>query len=127
MAIERTASTAERLKEAIQEAGKKQADVVRESGVNKGALSNYLSGRYEPKADAISRLARVLNVSEMWLWGYDVPRERGFEQRKNDKLVHIISMLRKDDQFYTLVDKLSQLDKEQYDSINQLLTAFNRK
>lgn len=123
----RVASTADRLKEAIQEAGKKQIDVVRETGVDKGSLSNYLSGRYEPKSDAVNRLARALDVSEMWLWGYDVPKERNTEQRKNDKLVHIISMLRKDEGFYNLVDKLSKLDKTQYDSISQLLAAFDRK
>lgn len=127
MEDERVASTAERLREAIKDAGKKQADLVRATGIDKGSLSHYVNGRYEPKSDAINKLARALDVSEMWLWGYNVPKERNVEQKKNDKLVHIISMLRKDADFYNLVDKLSKLDKTQYDSISQLLAAFDRK
>lgn len=127
MEDERVASTAERLREAIKDAGKKQADLVRATGIDKGSLSHYVNGRYEPKSDAINKLARALDVSEMWLWGYNVPKERNVEQKKNDKLVHIISMLRRDEGFYNLVDKLSKLDKTQYDSISQLLAAFDRK
>lgn len=123
----RVASTADRLKEAIQEAGKKQIDLSRESGVDPASINCYVKGKYEPKSDAVNKLARALDVSEMWLWGYNVPKERNTEQRKNDKLVHIISMLRKDEGFYNLVDKLSKLDKTQYDSIAQLLAAFDRK
>ena len=124
---ERVASTAERLREAIKDAGKKQIDLVRATGIDKGSLNHYVHGRYEPKSNAINKLARALNVSEMWLWGYNVPKERNGEQKKNDKIVHIISMLRRDEDFYNLVDKLSKLDKAQYDSIGQLLAAFDRK
>lgn len=123
----RVATTAERLKEALQESGKKQSDLARDSGVNTPSINCYLKGKYEPKSDAVNKMARALDVSEMWLWGYNVPKERSVEQKKNDKLVHIISMLRRDEGFYNLVDKLSKLDKTQYDSISQLLAAFDRK
>lgn len=56
--------------------GKKQADLVRETGLNRGTISRYLSGEYEPKQAAIKKLAAALGVAEMWLWGYDVPMER---------------------------------------------------
>ena len=59
----------------------KQADLARLTGLGKGGISNYATGRYEPKADVINKLAKALNVSEMWLWGYDVPMER--EKRKS--------------------------------------------
>ena len=54
----------------------KQADLARATGLAKGGISNYITGRYEPKSDVISKLAKALNCSEMWLWGYDVPMER---------------------------------------------------
>ena len=54
----------------------KQADLARVTGLSKGGISNYVTGRYEPKSDIISKLAKALNCSEMWLWGYDVPMER---------------------------------------------------
>lgn len=72
----RSATTSERLCEAMLEANMKQADLARATGLSKGGISNYVMGRYEPKSDIISKLASALNCSEMWLMGYDVPRER---------------------------------------------------
>ena len=72
----RPSSTPERLKIALSQAKMKQIDLSNLTGIDKGSISNYLSGRYEPKSDAINKMAVALNVSEMWLWGYDVPMER---------------------------------------------------
>ena len=67
---------ADRLKEGMTIRGLRQADVVEKTGINKGALSSYLSGRYEPKQNNIFLLAQALNVNEAWLMGADVPMER---------------------------------------------------
>ena len=72
----KTSSTSERLKEAMRIRQLKQADLSRLTGLAKGGISNYVTGRYEPKSDVINKLAKALNCSEMWLWGYDVPMER---------------------------------------------------
>ena len=72
----KTSSTSERLKEAMHIRQLKQADLARVTGLAKGGISNYVTGRYEPKSDVINKLAKALNCSEMWLWGYDVPMER---------------------------------------------------
>lgn len=72
----KVSSTSERLQEAMRSARMKQADLARATGLGKGGISNYVTGRYEPKSDIISKLAKALGVSEMWLWGYDVPKER---------------------------------------------------
>ena len=72
----KTSSTSIRLKEAMHIRNMKQADLVRATGLAKGGISNYVTGRYEPKSDVISKLAKALNCSEMWLWGYDVPMEK---------------------------------------------------
>lgn len=69
-------TTAARLKKAMDIRGKKQIDLARETGIDKGSISHYVSGRYEPKQEAVNKLSIVLGVSEMWLWGYDVPMER---------------------------------------------------
>ena len=79
--FQQVAPTSERLKLAMDLRGKKQVDLVRETGIDKGSISHYLSGRYEPKQEAVNKLAIALNVSEMWLWGYDVPMER--QQKEN--------------------------------------------
>lgn len=72
----KNSTTSNRLKEAMHIRKMKQSDLARSTGLGKGGISNYVTGRYEPKSDIISKLAQALNVSEMWLWGYDVPMER---------------------------------------------------
>ena len=72
----RVTDTPQRLKEALEKSNMKQADLARATGIDKGSIHHYLTGRYEPKAEPINKMAIALNVSEMWLWGYDVPMER---------------------------------------------------
>ena len=69
----RVETTSNRIKEAMMLVCKTQADLVRETGLNKSTISRYVKGEIEPKQIAIAKLALSLNVSEMWLWGYDVP------------------------------------------------------
>ncbi len=121
------ASTSERLREAMNAAGKKQADLVRETGLDRGAISSYLSGKYEPKQTAINKLAIALDVSEMWLWGYDVPKERSIVQKKNDDLAQIIVKLRKDPGFYEVVSMLADLSETDRENIKPLLVALRSR
>ena len=69
-------STADRLKERMNELGVSQSELVKRTGINKGALSSYISGRYLHKQKATYALAKALNVNEAWLMGFDVPKER---------------------------------------------------
>lgn len=69
------ANTSERLKEIISIREIKQVDIIEKTGISKGALSSYLSGRYTPKQNNIYKLAQVLRVNPAWLMGLDVPME----------------------------------------------------
>ena len=73
---QKVATVATRLQEAMRISNKRQTDLVNETGIAKGTISNYINGKYEPKSPALQRLARALNVSEKWLDGYDVPMAR---------------------------------------------------
>ena len=66
----------ERLREAMEDREMTQAELVRRSGISKGTISSYLSGRFEPKQTAIYLMAKALNVNEAWLMGFDVPIDR---------------------------------------------------
>lgn len=118
------ATISERLREALSAAGKKQADLVRETGLDRGSVSSYLSGKYEPKQKAIYKMARALNVSESWLMGYDVPMVRTEDQKKNDQLAQLIVRLRSDTDFYNSVTALSELNEKQYKAVKDLIAAF---
>lgn len=72
----KNSTTSIRLQEIMKKRDIKQADLARLTGISRGAISNYVLGRYEPKSDIINKFAKALNCSEMWLWGYDVPMQR---------------------------------------------------
>ena len=76
MEYDRVASCAERIKKALTIKGMRQSDLCRITKIPKSALSQYISGAYEPKQDRIYLMAQALNVSETWLMGLDVPMER---------------------------------------------------
>lgn len=61
--------TTRRLNAAFSSAGISQAELSRRSGIDRGSISLYLSGRYCPKADKLLRLAEALNVSPQWISG----------------------------------------------------------
>lgn len=65
-----------RLREALDKLGIKQITLSKATGINKGTINNYLSGKYKPKQDNISRICDFLNVDEAWLMGFDVPMNR---------------------------------------------------
>lgn len=62
-----------RIEQALALRNMKQAELCKLANVPKSSLSLYLKGAYEPKQNRIYAMASVLNVSEMWLMGYDVP------------------------------------------------------
>ena len=123
----RTTTTAVRLKEAMRLKGKKQVDLIKETGIERSAISRYVAGQYEPKQAAINKLARALNVSEMWLWGYDVPMERTDAQKKNDALSELVVQLRsKDAEFLGVVSALASLPDEQYESVKTIISSLSK-
>ena len=113
----RIASVAHRLQEAMDNACKTQADLVRETGISKGTLSRYLSGKFEPKQIAVNKLAIALNVSEMWLWGCDVPMERPVETKKEQPTEYDgLSDKKK-----AFIDRVMQMSDAELDRLDQIL------
>lgn len=65
-----------RLNKAISLRNIKPIELSEKTGIDKSKISSYMSGRYKAKQDGVYLLAQALNVSEVWLMGYDVPMER---------------------------------------------------
>ncbi len=68
---------AERIKFAMKAKNKKQVDIVKDTGISKGAFSSYLSGQYNPKTDKMELIADSLGVDLRWLYGENVPMQTG--------------------------------------------------
>lgn len=121
---ERVATTGDRIRIAMNNKGMKQIDLVNATGLDKSRISNYLSGKYEPKQLAINKLAIALDVNEMWLWGLDVPMERSKAQKNNDAIADIVTKMRNDEVFLSVVKSLNELDDEKLKSVAEMLKAF---
>lgn len=59
------------LKKAMQQKGISQTELCKRTGIPKGAMSQYLSGKFKPKQKRTYLIARALNVSEAWLMGFE--------------------------------------------------------
>jgi transcriptional repressor len=74
-----------RIKEAMELRNLNQSDIVERTNIKKSALSQYISGKITPRQNAIDELSKVLNVSEPWLMGYDVPMKRTILKKETQK------------------------------------------
>lgn len=121
---ERQAELKDRLREALDAADMRPIELSEKTGIPKSMVSYYLSGKFKPKADRIYAICQALDISEAWLLGYDVPKNRTQGQKKNDHLAQVIAKLRKDSDFYELVSMLAELPAEQLASITPLVSAL---
>ena len=76
-----------RLRHAMDEAGLKQADLVRMAAargekLGKSQLSQYVSGKVRPRQDALALLAGLLGVTADWLAGEPEPRPQAHADAK---------------------------------------------
>ena len=75
-----------RLKKAMDFNNMKQVDLVNKTGLDKTLINKYLAGIIKAKQDKLTILADALNVNEVWLMGYDIPKERELKELRLDKL-----------------------------------------
>ena len=67
----------DRLQEALYLRDKKAVDLVRDLKIPKSAISQYLSGKSQKMdSERLHLICKYLDVSEPWMMGYDVPKER---------------------------------------------------
>lgn len=111
--MSKKAELKDRLREALTLREKKAVDITKDLGIPKSAVSQYLSGyRTIKDSKRLYVIAKYLDVSEAWLMGFDVPMERTYE-KTNDVIVDIVTRLRTDSEFLSVVEKISKLDSVQ--------------
>lgn len=124
--FKRVATTSERLKEAMSLRKMKQVDIMRSTGLDRGSLSHYVSGNYEPKNEAIFKMAKALDVNEMWLWGYDVPMERTAEQKKIQEDAEFHARILKDQELLEALKIYYELPDVQKKVVLDLIHSFKK-
>lgn len=88
------AETARRLQLALNLNGLKAHELSEKSGVSKFSISQYVNGVHAPSNISAGKMAKVLEVSPLWLMGFSVPMQ---EDGQTDRLK-------------AYYDKLSKLD-----------------
>lgn len=79
-------SCAKRIRKALDIRNMKQSELCRKTKIATSAMSEYLSGLYEPKQDKIYLMSEALNVDPVWLMGFDVPMEQDKKISPNETL-----------------------------------------
>lgn len=67
--------TAKRLQMALNQADMKAAELAVRANILPSSLSHYINGTHAPSSFSAMAMADVLNVSPVWLLGFDVPMD----------------------------------------------------
>ena len=115
-----------RIAEALSIRGWKQVDLVERTGIAKASINAWVKQNWQPKQKSLMKMAQVLDVSEMWLAGYDVPMERPEAQKKTDELVQLISEIRKSEDLQRLFSSICNLTGDQRKTIETMVNELNK-
>lgn len=119
-------SISERIIEGMAVRNMKQVDIIEATGINKGSLSSYISGKYEPKQTNIFKIAKALDVNEAWLMGHDVPMDRKINNTSHKpSSIDFSRVLSQEEQ--TLLNKYRTIDNKGKHTVNTVLEMeYNR-
>ena len=126
-------TTAERLKQIMQERNMKQVDILefvlpvcKKYGLkmNKSDISQYVSGKVEPNQRKLVALAEALNVSETWLMGYEINEKESIcKVEKGKSLAKLIA----NENMLDAVVKLSKLQPGDKEMVVNLINSLYEK
>ena len=126
-----------RIKQMMQIRDITQADLARITGIRASSISDYLSGKYQPKQDKIALIADALSVNPGWLMGYDEPKKpissSIVEKKENRDLLAHYQKLSKHEQkiLITMIDNGIQdftvkNDADNLKKTKELISLFNQ-
>jgi ribosome-binding protein aMBF1 (putative translation factor) len=113
-----------RISEALSIRGMKQIELAEKTSIRKSSINSWVKQRWQPKQEALYKMAKILDVSEMWLAGYDAPMEKPLEQHKMEELAEVIKLIRKDERLAQLVTNLSKLKKDQLSTVEIIVAEL---
>ena len=115
-----------RIADALNIRGIKAVELVEKTGLSKSSVSHWINQHWQPKQRPLMLMAKCLDVSEMWLAGYDVPMERPAAQKNIDELAKLVNEIRKNDKLKSVCLNLSTLDNKQLDTISVMIEQIKR-
>lgn len=113
-----------RIREALSIRNMKQSELAEKSGIDKAAVNHYLNHRYQPKQQGLLKMAKVLDVNEMWLAGYDVPMERNVVDKNSSEVATLFDRILRDKKLYNLTVNLTKLSDNQLTIIIKMVNEI---
>jgi transcriptional regulator with XRE-family HTH domain len=85
---------------------------------NHSTITKIEAGKVDIPQSRIVQFAEVLNVEVSYLMGWEEV------QKNNDIIVDVVSRMRVDEDFLSIVEALNGLEKDKLEVVKQLLTTF---
>ena len=115
-----------RIAKALSIRGWKQVDLVERTGIAKSSINGWIKQNWQPRQGALMKMAQALDVSEMWLAGYDVPMERPVAQKKTDELTQLIFEMKEDEDLKDLFISICSLNDNQKETIKNVVSELSK-
>nr|DAP37253.1 MAG TPA: helix-turn-helix domain protein [Caudoviricetes sp.] len=117
-----------RLRKAVEDSGYSQTQLCEITGINKGALSSYLSGRYYPKQQAIEKLSEALKVPIFWLMGYENEED---SQEENSYYIDkearkLAQFLFENPEYRVLFDAAKDVSAKDLETVKTIIDKFKK-
>lgn len=91
-----------------------------------GIVIAILKRRLRPEINGTYKLALALDVSDMWLEGYDVPMERSQKQKEIDFKNNLYKKIAQDMELLKTISQYYNLPEEKQKTIRDLVDQMSR-
>ncbi len=110
-----------RLLHYMSEYGKTRNDLVRDLGFKYSTIRDWEKGLTVPRMDKVELLANYFNCNNSDLLEEKLTEEK---EKDNDILADIIVRMRMDEDFFSVVESLYNLDSAKINGVQEMLNAF---
>lgn len=111
------------LKYYIEKSGKDRGELAKIWGFPYSTVTEWVNGKKYPRIDRIEIMANYFGILKSDLIEEKTEGHRQMQQ-KNSTLTDIVVRVRTDNEFFSVVDGLNQLDAVQLASVKQIVQAF---
>lgn len=118
---------ARNLKKYIDLSGKDRKELADTWGFPYSTVTDWINGKKYPRIDRIETMANYFGILKSDLVEADPEeyrKQHEFHNANNDIIARITLRMKKDDDFFALIQTINSLDQEQLNSVIAMLAAF---
>lgn len=112
---------AENLKHYMEKSDKSQREIAEIVGVSAPTVNEWLRRKKYPRMNRIQTLADYFGIMKSDLIEEKVTEEKN---QKNDNISNIITRLRNDDTFFSVIVTIDKLNRENLEKVRKILSAL---